>query len=138
MYYHEQSAKYCHQHMPRCQTTQLSFIVKTGERWTSFQSSETALQSFLLVCSLSPPHSPLPSILPSRNHVSSLTRMRLFLVPHHSYPDTPFPVPSNSKTVNCFSILAFLSCLVQLALTVKINENYIKIQRYQQRTPSVS
>src|SRR5574337_585809 len=47
------------------------------------------------------------------------------------------PAHVSFKTVNCFSILAFLSCLVQLALTVKINENYIKIQRYQQRTASV-
>ena len=47
------------------------------------------------------------------------------------------PAHVSFKTVNCFSILGFLSCLVHLALTVKINENYIKIHRYQQRTASV-
>lgn len=60
-----------------------------------------------------------------------------FAFNHLSKRKRASPAHVSFKTVNCFSILAFLSCLVQLALTVKINENYIKIQRYQQRTASV-
>ena len=41
------------------------------------------------------------------------------------------PAHVSFKNVHCFSILGFLSCLVHLALIVKINENYIKIHRYQ-------
>ena len=37
------------------------------------------------------------------------------------------PAHVSFKNVHCFSILGFLSCLVHLALIVKINENYIKI-----------
>ena len=60
-----------------------------------------------------------------------------FAFNHLSKRKRASPAHVSFKTVNCFSILGFLSCLVQLALTVKINENYIKIQRYQQRTASV-
>ena len=59
-----------------------------------------------------------------------------FAFNHLSKRKRASPAHISFKTVNCFSILGFLSCLVQLALTVKINENYIKIQRYQQRTAS--
>lgn len=54
-----------------------------------------------------------------------------FAFNHLSKRKRASPAHVSFKTVNCFSILAFLSCLVQLALTVKINENYIKIHRYQ-------
>lgn len=60
-----------------------------------------------------------------------------FAFNHLSKRKRASPAHVSFKTVNCFSILGFLSCLVHLALTVKINENYIKIHRYQQRTASV-
>ncbi|MGD1409715.1 hypothetical protein, partial [Enterococcus faecium] len=53
-----------------------------------------------------------------------------FAFKHLSKRKRASPAHVSFKTVNCFSILGFLSCLVQLALTVKINGNYIKIQRY--------
>ena len=54
-----------------------------------------------------------------------------FELNHLSKRKRASPAHVSFKTVNCFSILAFLSCLVHLALIVKINENYIKIHRYQ-------
>ena len=61
-----------------------------------------------------------------------------FAFNHLSKRKRASPAHVLSKTSIAFQFRGFLSCLVQVALGVKINENYIKIQRHQQRTASVS